>query len=168
VPDFYQGSELWTTTLVDPDNRGDVDFAERVRLLDELDALGSTFDVDHIEHGSLKLWLTRRLLQIRRADLDTFVGPDATYAPLELRGARAAGAVAFVRGGRVAVVASIRAVALDRQGWEDTSVALPDGSWFDALRDGTGAAGDGFSGVVPLPAITHHGCAVLIRSGGST
>jgi len=171
VPDFYQGSELWTTTLVDPDNRGDVDFAERVRLLDALDALaalGRTVDVDHIEHGSLKLWLTRRLLQIRRADLDTFVGPDATYAPLELRGARAGGAVAFVRGGRVAVVASIRAVALDRRGWEDTSVALPDGSWFDALRDGTRATDDGFSGVVPLPAITHHGCAVLIRSGGST
>src|SRR5690606_30606044 len=29
VPDTYQGSELWNQTLVDPDNRGDVDFALR-------------------------------------------------------------------------------------------------------------------------------------------
>ena len=29
VPDVYQGSELWETSLVDPDNRRPVDFAER-------------------------------------------------------------------------------------------------------------------------------------------
>ena len=29
VPDVYQGSELWETSLVDPDNRRAVDFAER-------------------------------------------------------------------------------------------------------------------------------------------
>jgi (1->4)-alpha-D-glucan 1-alpha-D-glucosylmutase len=29
VPDFYQGSELWDLRLVDPDNRGPVDFEER-------------------------------------------------------------------------------------------------------------------------------------------
>ena len=29
VPDFYQGSELWDFRLVDPDNRGPVDFEKR-------------------------------------------------------------------------------------------------------------------------------------------
>jgi (1->4)-alpha-D-glucan 1-alpha-D-glucosylmutase len=29
VPDFYQGSELWDFSLVDPDNRRQVDFARR-------------------------------------------------------------------------------------------------------------------------------------------
>ena len=33
VPDFYQGTELWDFSLVDPDNRRPVDFAERARLL---------------------------------------------------------------------------------------------------------------------------------------
>src|SRR5262249_40947634 len=36
VADFYQGNELWTYTLVDPDNRRPVDFALRQRLLNEL------------------------------------------------------------------------------------------------------------------------------------
>ena len=29
VPDFYQGTEIWDLSLVDPDNRRPVDFAER-------------------------------------------------------------------------------------------------------------------------------------------
>ena len=29
IPDFYQGSELWDLSLVDPDNRRPVDFAHR-------------------------------------------------------------------------------------------------------------------------------------------
>ncbi|MCI0546947.1 MAG: malto-oligosyltrehalose synthase, partial [Candidatus Rokubacteria bacterium] len=36
IPDFYQGSELWHLVLVDPDNRGPVDFGRRRALLDEL------------------------------------------------------------------------------------------------------------------------------------
>ena len=33
VPDVYQGSELWDTSLVDPDNRRPIDFATRRALL---------------------------------------------------------------------------------------------------------------------------------------
>jgi (1->4)-alpha-D-glucan 1-alpha-D-glucosylmutase len=36
VPDFYQGTEWWDLHLVDPDNRGPVDFASRRIMLDEL------------------------------------------------------------------------------------------------------------------------------------
>ena len=36
VPDFYQGSELWNLSLMDPDNRRPVDFGLRRRLLGEL------------------------------------------------------------------------------------------------------------------------------------
>ena len=39
VPDFYQGTELWDFSLVDPDNRRPVDFAQRVLLLEELQQL---------------------------------------------------------------------------------------------------------------------------------
>src|SRR6202012_101153 len=33
VPDFYQGTEFWDQSLVDPDNRRPVDFARRVEAL---------------------------------------------------------------------------------------------------------------------------------------
>ena len=36
VPDFYQGTELWDFRLVDPDNRGPVDYSLRMRLLTEM------------------------------------------------------------------------------------------------------------------------------------
>ena len=165
VPDFYQGSELWTSSLVDPDNRGEVDFVERLRLLDALDAAGSSVDVDSVDDTSLKLWMTRRLLQIRRTDLDAFVGSRATYAPVELRGERADDAIAFGRGGRVVVVAPIRPVALDRAGWGDTTIALPDGLWFDALRGVTSGAAGALRDVVSVADIAHRGCTVLIRTG---
>jgi (1->4)-alpha-D-glucan 1-alpha-D-glucosylmutase len=38
VPDFYQGSELWDFSLVDPDNRRPVDYALRRERLDSLPA----------------------------------------------------------------------------------------------------------------------------------
>jgi len=34
VPDFYQGSEFWDQSLVDPDNRRPVDFAARIAALE--------------------------------------------------------------------------------------------------------------------------------------
>src|SRR5262249_57423 len=36
VPDFYQGTELWDLSLVDPDNRRPVDYARRRALLGAL------------------------------------------------------------------------------------------------------------------------------------
>jgi (1->4)-alpha-D-glucan 1-alpha-D-glucosylmutase len=38
VPDFYQGTELWDFSLVDPDNRRPVDYERRRQLLAEVDA----------------------------------------------------------------------------------------------------------------------------------
>src|SRR5262249_26484073 len=37
VPDLYQGSELWSLALVDPDNRAPVDYQSRRRLLKEVE-----------------------------------------------------------------------------------------------------------------------------------
>ena len=39
MPDFYQGTELWDFSLVDPDNRRPVDFARRRQLLEEVDQM---------------------------------------------------------------------------------------------------------------------------------
>ena len=37
VPDFYQGTELWDLSLVDPDNRRPVDFKLRANTFDALE-----------------------------------------------------------------------------------------------------------------------------------
>ena len=42
VPDFYQGTELWDFSLVDPDNRRPVDYERRRTLLAELDDARAT------------------------------------------------------------------------------------------------------------------------------
>ena len=38
VPDFYQGTEFWQLTLVDPDNRRPVDYKRRIEVLDSCGA----------------------------------------------------------------------------------------------------------------------------------
>src|SRR5882672_2467671 len=67
VPDFYQGTELWDFSLVDPDNRRAVDF---VRLQQALAVVDSGMDWPALARkwpdGCIKLALTRRLLSIRR------------------------------------------------------------------------------------------------------
>lgn len=59
VPDFYQGTELWTLTLVDPDNRQPVDFASRRTMLDGL--LGEMSRCVAVEDGGepAAAWLAR-------------------------------------------------------------------------------------------------------------
>ena len=41
VPDFYQGTEFWDFSLVDPDNRGTVDFSRRIAALRQKEALSA-------------------------------------------------------------------------------------------------------------------------------
>ncbi|HUF12483.1 MAG TPA: malto-oligosyltrehalose synthase [Longimicrobiales bacterium] len=73
VPDFYQGSELWSLTLVDPDNRRPVDYVRRARLLDELEAtLAAPTPQAAAElwrdwrSGLVKLYVTAATLRDRR------------------------------------------------------------------------------------------------------
>jgi (1->4)-alpha-D-glucan 1-alpha-D-glucosylmutase len=73
VPDFYQGSEMWDLSLVDPDNRRPVDFALHAQALDALlrqaddeGALAVCRDVMmHLHDGRIKLWTTHRALATR-------------------------------------------------------------------------------------------------------
>src|SRR5690606_21527206 len=69
VPDVYQGSELWETSLVDPDNRRPVDFAVRRELLARIDA-GWRPPID--ETGAAKLLVTSRALRLRRERRELF------------------------------------------------------------------------------------------------
>ncbi|HEX9944490.1 MAG TPA: malto-oligosyltrehalose synthase [Thermoanaerobaculia bacterium] len=132
VPDFYQGTEVWDLSLVDPDNRRPVDYGLRRRLLEELErGICPQEILARMEEGLPKLWLIRQGLLLRRRRPDAF-DPGAAYEPLQARGARADHAVAFLRGGEVAVVVPRLVIRLGGD-WGDTVVELPAGRWRNEL-----------------------------------
>ncbi|KAF2412146.1 malto-oligosyltrehalose synthase [Microbacterium sp. B35-04] len=138
VPDVYQGSELWEQSLVDPDNRRPVDFEERRRLLERIDA-GEHPIVDRT--GAAKLLMTSRALRLRRDRPELFT----RYTPMTVVGAAAEHAIAVDRGGAVAVATRLP-VALARRGeltgspWGDTTLLRHEGPTVDVLtgREFTG------------------------------
>jgi (1->4)-alpha-D-glucan 1-alpha-D-glucosylmutase len=105
VPDFYQGTDLWDLSLVDPDNRRPVDFERRARLLDEVDALlgqdasaRATAIAEWLgswRDGRVKLLITAAGLRLRRDLPHVFLG--GGYVPVATEITVAAGAVAFAR-----------------------------------------------------------------------
>jgi len=102
IPDFYQGAELWDLRLVDPDNRGPVDFPLRVRLLAELkeqERQGLIPLVGELlpawKDGRIKLFVTCRALNFRRERRDLFLS--GAYLPLSASGGNKEHVLAFAR-----------------------------------------------------------------------
>ncbi|GAA3452703.1 malto-oligosyltrehalose synthase [Dactylosporangium matsuzakiense] len=131
VPDVYQGTELWENSLVDPDNRRPVDFAERLDLLAAIDAAAAAqqplppVDVS----GAAKLLVVSRALRLRRDRPELFGG----YEPVGASGPAQQHAVAFDRGGALTVATRLPVALAAAGGWRDTALHLPEGSWTDAL-----------------------------------
>jgi (1->4)-alpha-D-glucan 1-alpha-D-glucosylmutase len=142
VPDFYQGTELWDLSLVDPDNRRPVDWALRRRLLGEIErALAATsdraafaFELFKDKHdGRVKLYLIREALAFRRTRPALFAAGD--YRALEARGALAEHLCAFARlgDGGAALIVVPRLLARRRgeapplgpEYWQDTALVVP-------------------------------------------
>jgi (1->4)-alpha-D-glucan 1-alpha-D-glucosylmutase len=146
VPDIYQGCELFEFRLVDPDNRVPVDYVSRRTLLDSLEPLlTASGDVavelrallETPEDGRAKLYLTARLLRLRRERAVLF--ESGLYRPLDTEGAAADKVCSFCRCGEdgscAVVVAPCRFGALSAAGtrmplgpaaWGDTVLVLPD------------------------------------------
>lgn len=95
VPDFYQGTELWDFSLVDPDNRRPVDYMLRAALLERLDVPDWSELVSNWPDGRLKLAWTRELLKWRGLFPDLFCKGD--YIPLEVLGRHRDHVIAFAR-----------------------------------------------------------------------
>jgi (1->4)-alpha-D-glucan 1-alpha-D-glucosylmutase len=158
VPDFYQGTELWDFSLVDPDNRRPVDYACRRALLAGIDAaagsshraafvaslVGVTGDDtesrpsgDAIADNRLKLFTVSTTLRWRQRQRGLFAA--GQYVPLSVDGPRRDHVFAFLRthGPAHAVVAVPRLVAtlvpdaqapLGERVWGDTRILLPRGT----------------------------------------
>ena len=108
VPDFYQGTELWDFSLVDPDNRRAVDYALRAsasNTSDTVDWAGLTHDWSD---GRLKLVWMRELLKMRQKYRELLTNGE--YEPLQVHGPDRDHIIAFARkhNGHAAVVAVTR------------------------------------------------------------
>ncbi|HKK02255.1 MAG TPA: malto-oligosyltrehalose synthase, partial [Desulfuromonadales bacterium] len=102
VPDFYQGSELWDLSLVDPDNRRPVDYATRRRALEEFAEAADEKCPQLLRtlwarrrDGRIKLFLIQRALQARHAVPDLF--SEGEYLPLDAEGPQSDHLFAFAR-----------------------------------------------------------------------
>lgn len=150
VPDFYQGTELPTFTLVDPDNRAPVAFDAAAQQLAGLQSVGNDVGslLDDASGARSKLFVTRKLLQLRAADEQLFAS--GAYQPLQVEGERKDHVFAFARTceGRNCVVivprwtARLMAGAMcppqGPQVWGGTKVVLTStltGVFHDALSD---------------------------------
>jgi (1->4)-alpha-D-glucan 1-alpha-D-glucosylmutase len=99
VPDFFQGTEFWDLSLVDPDNRRPVDFSARAEALAELGGSPPWPKLaQHWIDGRLKLALTRRLLALRQELPGVFC--EGAYQRVEVTGPHRDQIVAFMRSHR--------------------------------------------------------------------
>ena len=156
VPDFYQGTELWDLTLVDPDNRRPVDYGQRQRLLAEVteratriagDAAAPEPIAELLERrrdGRIKLFVMTQALAARARMRRVF--EEGAYVPLTTTGSRRECVFGFARRHEdgIALACVPRLVATltpDASGppigsgvWGDTRIELPL-NWSGPLRD---------------------------------
>jgi (1->4)-alpha-D-glucan 1-alpha-D-glucosylmutase len=82
VPDFYQGTELWDYSLVDPDNRRPVDYEARASLLRKMQGAVDIATLLRRWHdGRVKLYVTWKTLALRSRFAELF--RDGDYTPLD-------------------------------------------------------------------------------------
>jgi (1->4)-alpha-D-glucan 1-alpha-D-glucosylmutase len=160
VADFYQGSELWDFRLVDPDNRGVIDFVSRIEMLNSLRVAPSAspqtliHDLRENWHdGRLKLYLIQKAVCWRREHAQLF--HNGEFLPLQTTGQFSGNVISFLRRDKdkQVLVAVPRwtsqllcSKSSDEQvrgfefNWKDTKVMLPAASaakWKDILNETT-------------------------------
>jgi (1->4)-alpha-D-glucan 1-alpha-D-glucosylmutase len=130
VPDFYQGTELWDLSLVDPDNRRPVDFKSRLEMIHRVRGERRMSAADALiewNSGAPKLWMTACVLAIRRERAEDFSAA-SKYQPLVAQGAHLGRLLAFRRGENLIAVVPRFTMTLAGE-WGDTRLPLPGGAW---------------------------------------
>jgi (1->4)-alpha-D-glucan 1-alpha-D-glucosylmutase len=152
VPDFYQGTELWDFSLVDPDNRRPVDFAGRAAALPSVEIPDWPRLIPDWANGHLKLAWTRHLLKLRTELADVF--GDGDYQPLEVSGPHRDHVIAFAR--RRGRDAAIVAVAKSCAAFTGGGRTWPRADAFDGAIDIKGYRMDGGVSELRLSALFQH------------
>jgi (1->4)-alpha-D-glucan 1-alpha-D-glucosylmutase len=188
VPDFYQGTELWSFHLVDPDNRGPVDYAVRAAITDELRATMQRLGPDRAEFsrglfeqahdGRVKIYTIMTGLEHRRLHPEVF--QQGEYLQLECGGSRKQHICAFARlyqhQALVTVVPRLVATLnpdskhppMGASVWEDSWIAAP--PWptlgeFRHLLTGEVITAESLNGrrVLPLAKVLSHAPVALLE-----
>ena len=133
LPDFYQGTELWDLSLVDPDNRRPVDFASRAQLLARARDMRAPEVLQGWDSGLPKLWMIMRILTLRRGRGGLFA-PASRYQPLVAQGSHLGKLLAFRRGENLIAVVPRFTMTLSAE-WGDTRLPLPGGEWRNCFTD---------------------------------
>jgi (1->4)-alpha-D-glucan 1-alpha-D-glucosylmutase len=144
VPDFYQGTELWDLSLVDPDNRRPVGFETRVKLLAELtqqEVQGQEALIQQVlnswKDGRIKLYITYKALGVRKSHEDVL--QKGEYIPLQIDGQKQEHVLSFARcktGTWVVVIiprlmtklSHVAKLPTGRRVWGDGLLLLPEGA----------------------------------------
>jgi (1->4)-alpha-D-glucan 1-alpha-D-glucosylmutase len=130
VPDFYQGTELWDFSLVDPDNRRPIDYDRRRTILRQLETGVNTatllrrwFD------GRVKMFVTWKALALRARRPELF--REGNYQPID----GGPNVTAFLRGDSILTAAPRFVTQLVRAGvmpignvWGSAKLPVP-GRW---------------------------------------
>lgn len=143
IPDFYQGTELWDFSLVDPDNRRPIDYEKRIAIMQDIKREESKVPLMQLakklvyerNDGCIKLFLMYKALNSRKMTRSLFEKGD--YRFHQVLGEKEHHVCAFSRrlGDRAALTVVPRFITrlikdpddlpLGREVWRDTIVALP-------------------------------------------
>ncbi|MDK2821686.1 MAG: (1-_4)-alpha-D-glucan 1-alpha-D-glucosylmutase [Clostridia bacterium] len=150
IPDFYQGTELWNFSLVDPDNRRPIDFEKHNELLTKLlekekniGELALTQELlSNWKNGEVKLYLTYKALNFRKNSEKIF--KEGEYIPVKVQGTYEEHICSFLRkleNNWVLIVVprlmvglqeemfnqvQINTLTLKKINWKETSLLLPE------------------------------------------
>lgn len=134
VPDIYRGAEDWEQSFADPDNRRPVDFT----------ALATRLAAAHPAPSDAKLYLTQKLLRLRRCEPDLFAR--GSYTPLP----GSADIIAFRRSWEGKDLLVIADLAPQRRALPQELAALCETGFTDVLGTASQSTFEAFGSVVLL------------------
>lgn len=134
VPDFYQGSEAWNFTMVDPDNRSPINYVEKQQILQSIRNETLETLLSYPRDGRIKLYMIHSLLNFRKTHSEIF--RNGIYLPLNVVGPKQNHIIAFARvyEANIVIVAAARFFTflmsdfmnyLEEDIWRGTSIELP-------------------------------------------
>ncbi len=143
IPDFYNGTEIWDFSLVDPDNRRPVNYDIRINIIGELKRRESELPLYELarelttlrENGKIKLYLIYKSLNYRMRNRELF--EKGEYIPLSAIGEKNYNICTFARriDSENVIIATPRfftklipqtdILPFGREVWKDTSIVIP-------------------------------------------
>lgn len=127
IVDIFQGNERLTYKMVDPDNRGSIDFTHSSKLLQAAKKHSLQSLYFNGEFDQLKLGLTLHALSFRSKEKELFLLGE--YMPLKVRGPFKKHVVAFLRVYKnqylIVIATRFFAQLAEHHHWVDTEVQLP-------------------------------------------